>query len=69
MSVGEASKMANLITDPEKLVRRTKAVVRNSSYAFRVPFINRMRALGFSEQQIITVLGVKKNVAVMMPAA
>lgn len=66
---GEASKMANLITDPEKLARRIKAVIANSPYEMRKPFIARMREMGFTETQINTVLGVKKNVAVMMPAA
>jgi hypothetical protein len=68
-SLGEAQKMSKLITDPEKLVRRLKAVMQKSSYEYRKPFITRMHEMGFSSNQINRALGVKASVSVMMPKA
>ena len=61
----EASKMAKLITDPYKLVRRAKAVVDRWGTETRThinrsfgsenvwePFWERLRAMGFSREQI-----------------
>ena len=60
----EAEKMAKLITDPIKLVRRAKAVLQtyglNNEYddetAVWKPFNDRLIKLGFTRQQIIDIL-------------
>jgi hypothetical protein len=66
--VSDAEKMAKLITDPNKIVRRLRAVVAHSAYELRSPFIRKMHQMGFSDDQIGRVLGVKKSVKVVMPA-
>lgn len=53
-SVGAASKMAQAIDDPYKLVRRAKAVVQRygtTSSAWRY-FADRLWALGFTHEQV-----------------
>jgi hypothetical protein len=66
--MSDAEKMAKLITDPNKIVRRLRAVVQHCAYELRNPFVRRMQAMGFSDDQIARVLGVKKSVKVLMPA-
>lgn len=66
-TMGEAEKMAKLITDPAKMVRRLKAVKRYAP-TLRSPFMKRMKEMGFSDDQITNVLGIAKSVKVMLPA-
>jgi len=65
---GDASKMAKLITDPYKLIRRTKAVMQ-SNPNFRQPFITKMKAMGFSAQQILNLMELKTTTVLMPKAA
>ena len=60
----EAEKMAKLITDPIKLVRRAKAVLQTYGLGYEyddetavwAPFKTRMLKLGFTNQQIAAIL-------------
>lgn len=67
-SLTDAAKMAKLITDPAKIVRRLKAVMKESPYEYRKPFLDKMKQMGYKEEDIVKVLGVKKSVSVMLPA-
>ena len=68
LTAGDASKMAKLITDPYKLIRRTKAVMQLNPN-FRQPFITKMKAMGFSAQQILNLMEIKTTSVIMPKAA
>ena len=56
---GKASTMASVITDPYKLVRRTKAVVMvngKTDYNTVPYFIHALKKMGFIQEQIESIL-------------
>lgn len=51
---GAAESMAKLITDPQKLIRRSQAIAKFAPHHFW-PFADQLKRLGFSEEQISRV--------------